>query len=161
MAEAVNTQKPRVGVATIVINAGHNVLLGRSTKEQTKGQWIIPGGKIEPFETIQEASSREILEETGIEVSGQQMLFISERVDRPTDDHRIVIYVDGQATGGLLRAEFGENDELSEARWVDPRDLGFYQNEMSPMTVEAFTKYSMVLRARAAHQMQQMAAQRG
>jgi len=150
---------PRVGVATIVINAGHNVLLGRSTKEQTKGQWIIPGGKIEPFETIQEASTREILEETGIEVGNQEMLFISERVEQLADDHRIVIYVEGQAKDGTLRSVFTEDDELSEVRWVDPRDLGFYQNEMSPMTVDAFFKYSLVLRARAAHQIQQMAQQ--
>src|SRR5208337_1442784 len=149
---------PRVGVATIVINVGHNVLLGRSTKEQTKGQWIIPGGKIEPFETIQEASTREILEETGIQVGNQEMLFVSERVN-PPDEHRLVIYVSGQATGGVLRSAFTEEDELSEVRWVDPRDLGFYQHEMSDMTIDAFMKYSMVLRAKAAHQVQQMAQQ--
>ncbi len=153
-------QKPRVGVATIVMNVGRNVLLGRSTKEHTKDQWIIPGGKIEPFETIQEASTREIREETGIEVGGQQMLFVSEHVDRPTNDHRIVIYVEGQAVGGVLRSSFTKEDELSEVRWVDPRDLGFYQNEMSKMTVEAFMKYSYVLRAKAAHQVQQMATER-
>lgn len=150
---------PRVGVATIVINVGHNVLLGKSTKEQTKGQWIIPGGKIEPFETIQEASTREIKEETGIEVGNQEMLFLSEKVN-PPDEHRLVIYVQGQATGGVLRSTFTEEDELSEVRWVDPRDLGFYQHEMSDMTIEAFMKYSMVLKAKAVHQMQQMAQQK-
>lgn len=148
---------PRVGVATIVVNVGHNVLLGRSTKEQTKGQWIIPG-KIEPFETIQETSTREILEETGIQVASQEMLFLSERVDRTTGDHRIVIYVTGQAVGGVLRSTFTEEDELSEVRWVDPRDLGLYQHEMSEMTIDAFMKYSYVLRAKAAHAMQQIAS---
>jgi len=160
MAEETQELKPRVGVATIVMNVGRNVLLGRSTKEQTKGQWIIPGGKIEPFETIQEASTRETFEETGIEVGNQEMLFISERIDRETNDHRLVIYVEGQARGGVLRSTFTEEDELSEVRWVDPRDLGFYQNEMSPMTVEAFLKYSYVLQAKAAHRVQQMAASR-
>src|SRR5208337_1684307 len=140
---------PRVGVATIVVNVGHNVLLGRSTKEQTKGQWIIPGGKIEPFETIQETSTREILEETGIQVANQEMLFISERVDRVNLDHRIVIYVTGQAVGGVLRSTFTEEDELSEVRWVDPRDLGLYQHEMSEMTIEAFFKFSQILKAKA------------
>lgn len=153
-------QKPRVGVATIVMNVGRNVLLGRSNKSQTKGQWVIPGGGIQPFETIQETSAREILEETGIEVGNQEMLFVSERVN-PPDEHRIVIYVEGQAKGGLLRSTFTEDDELSEVRWVDPRDLGFYQNEMSPMTVEAFMKYSYVLQAKAAHRVQQMAQAKG
>jgi hypothetical protein len=67
--------------------------------------------------------------------------------------------VSGQATGGVLRSTFTEEDELSEVRWVDPRDLGFYQHEMSEMTVDAFFKYSMILRAKAAHQVQQMAQQ--
>lgn len=138
-----------MSVATIVVNAGHNVLLGRSTKEQTKGQWIIPGGDVKYLETIQETSTREILEETGIQVASQEMLFISERVDRPTDDHRIVIYVTGQAVGGVLRSTFTEEDELSEVRWVDPRDLGLYQHEMSEMTVDAFFKYSQILKAKA------------
>jgi len=148
---------PRVGIATIVTNVGHNILLGRSTKEQTKGQWIIPGGKIEPFETMLEASTRETREETGIEVGNQEMLFVSERVRKDQNEHRIVIYVSGQTVGGVLRSSFTEKDELSEVRWVDPRDLGFYQNEMSEMTIEAFMKYSYVLRAKAAFQVQQMA----
>lgn len=148
---------PHVGVATIVMNVGNNVLLGRSNKSATKGQWIIPGGGIEPFETIQETSAREILEETGIAVANQEMLFLSERVRKDENDHRIVIYVSGQATGGALRTNFTEEDELNEVRWVDSRDLGLYQHEMSEMTVEAFMKFSYVLRAKAAHAVQQMA----
>ena len=150
-------QKPRVGVATIVMNVGNNVLLGRSNKPATKGQWIIPGGGIKPFETIQETSTREIREETGIEVANQEMLFLSERVRKDENDHRLVIYVSGQAVGGVLRSIFTPDDELSEVRWVDPRDLGLYQHEMSEMTVDAFMKFSYVLRAKAAHAVQQMA----
>ncbi len=159
MAEELNTPKPRVGVATIVMNVGRNVLLGRSNREPTKGMWIIPGGGIQPFETIQETSTREIFEETGVQVGNQEMLFISEIVN-PPNEHRIVIYVEGQAQGGVLRSTFTEEDELSEVRWVDPRDLGFYQDEMSKPTVEAFMKYSMVLQAKAAHRVQQIAQQR-
>lgn len=143
--------KPRLGVATIVMN-GHNVLLGRSNKEHTKGQWVIPGGKIEPFETIKETSTRELFEEAGITVGNQEMLFISERVRKDQNDHRYVIYVIGQYLSGDLKA----GGDLDEVRWVDPRELGFYQNEMSEMTVEAFMKFSMVLRSKAGQHISQM-----
>ena len=145
--------KPRLGVATIVMK-GKNVLLGRSNKEHTKGQWVIPGGKIEPFETIKETSTREIFEEAGITVGNQEMLFISERVRKDQNDHRYVIYVIGQYLSGDLTA----GGDLDEVRWVDPRELGFYQNEMSEMTVEAFMKFSMILRAKAGQHIPQMDA---
>ena len=143
--------KPRLGVATIVMK-GHNVLLGRSNKEHTKGQWVIPGGKIEPFETIKETSTREIFEEAGITVGNQEMLFISERIRKDQNDHSYVIYVIGQYLSGDLKA----GGDLDEVRWVDPRELGFYQNEMSEMTVEAFMKFSMVLRSKAGQHISQM-----
>ena len=136
--------KPRVGVATIV-HKGPNILLGKSKKKGTEGQWVIPGGGIREYETIQEASTREIAEETGVVCGNQEMLFLSERVNKAEKEHRIVIYVVGQWLSGEIKA----GDDLSEVRWVDPRDLGLYQHQMGEMTIDAFMKYSMVLKAKA------------
>src|SRR4051812_43060202 len=46
---------PRVGSAVIVID-GESVLLGVRNKEPHRGKWVLPGGKIRPFESIDDAA---------------------------------------------------------------------------------------------------------
>ena len=133
---------PRIGVATFVLR-GADVLLGRSKKEPIVGKWVIPGGRVKPFERLQETAVREFLEETGITITAKNVLFVSENV-QPPNDHRIVIYVDGQYVSG----EPTPGDDLSEVRWVDVRQLGELQSDMTDMTLDALYKFSLVLRAR-------------
>ena len=63
-----NPQRPIVGVG-VVVWRGDRVLLVRRGKEPNKGQWSIPGGAQRLGETVFEAAAREVLEETGLEVS--------------------------------------------------------------------------------------------
>src|SRR5208283_5086255 len=87
---------PHVGAATFVVK-GTEILLIRSKK--LNGQIVIPGGGIRPFETVNNAARREVLEETGIACLVQDILFVSELV-KPGEDHRIVIYMLGQYIDG-------------------------------------------------------------
>ncbi len=50
----------------IVCFRGTEVLLIQRGKEPRKGQWSIPGGRIEPGESEVRAAHRELMEETGI-----------------------------------------------------------------------------------------------
>jgi ADP-ribose pyrophosphatase YjhB (NUDIX family) len=129
-----------VGAATFVVK-GTEILLGRSKK--LNNQIVIPGGGIKPFEPVNEAARREILEETGIVCLVADILFVSELVD-PPNDHRIVIYMLGQYVDG----EPVGADDLSEAFWCDTRKLADFQNEMTDLTLDAIVKFSLALRAR-------------
>ena len=64
-------KKVRKAVRTILINQ-NNVLAIRYKKEKNLDYYDIPGGKIEEGETSNEASIREVKEETGIKVVSQQ-----------------------------------------------------------------------------------------
>ncbi len=134
---------PRVGIAAIVTR-GTEILLGRSKKEPIVGKWIIPGGGVRPFESLPDTVVRELKEETGLTIKPGAVLFVSEVLNPPTE-HRIVIYVDAECAGGELRA----GDDLSEVRWVDARNLGDLQNDMSELTIDALHKFSLILKARA------------
>ena len=133
-------QYPHVGAATFVVK-GTEILLIRSKK--LNGQIVIPGGGIRPFETVNNAARREVLEETGIACLVQDILFVSELV-KPGEDHRIVIYMLGQYIDGEPVA----GDDASEAFWCDTRELAKYQDDMTDMTVDAIYKFSIAIRSR-------------
>lgn len=42
------------------------VLLIRRDKEPFKGNWALPGGRLEPDETLEQCAARELMEETGL-----------------------------------------------------------------------------------------------
>ena len=58
------TGRPQVAVGAVAIRAGA-VLLVQRGQEPHRGRWSIPGGRVEPGETLHEAVVRELREETG------------------------------------------------------------------------------------------------
>jgi 8-oxo-dGTP diphosphatase len=64
-----NKRWPRVGVGVMIVRGG-KVLIGQRKGSHGAGQHALPGGKLEWKETWEECARREILEETGIELTG-------------------------------------------------------------------------------------------
>lgn len=56
---------PRAAASTAVFR-GRDVLLVQRGKGALQGYWSLPGGHVEPGETVREAAAREVLEETGV-----------------------------------------------------------------------------------------------
>lgn len=85
--QATTGTKVRAGVGVVIRDTCNRVLL---EKRSDCGLWGLPGGRIEPGETILETVHREILEETGltIEVIGLFGVY-SDPAER-----RIVVYPD-------------------------------------------------------------------
>jgi 8-oxo-dGTP diphosphatase len=111
-----NRRIPCVG-AVIKDEAGRMLLVLRG-HGPGKGLWSIPGGRVEPGETDEEAVIREVREETGLEVMCGQLLG---SVDRPAPAEAIIEIRDFIAVviGGELLAA----DDAADARWVSPADV--------------------------------------
>ncbi len=60
-------ENPLPAATALVLNSQNELLLGIRAIEPAKGAWCLPGGFIEMGETMQEASIRELKEETGLE----------------------------------------------------------------------------------------------
>ncbi len=72
--------------ATIFDAAGEKMLL---TRREDNGQWCVPGGYMEPGESVTEACVREVLEETGLHVKVKRLIGVY------TTPHRLLTYPDG------------------------------------------------------------------
>jgi ADP-ribose pyrophosphatase YjhB (NUDIX family) len=94
------------------------LLLIRRGHEPGAGLWSLPGGRIEPGETDQQAVAREMLEETGLRVECRHLLGTAEL---PGLDGAVIDVSDYLAvvTGGELAAA----DDAAAARWVTAAEM--------------------------------------
>ena len=61
-------KSPILAVGAVIFR-GDDVLLIKRGKAPHKGQWSIPGGKVERGESLATALAREVLEETGVTIN--------------------------------------------------------------------------------------------
>ncbi|MBL7206196.1 MAG: NUDIX domain-containing protein [Candidatus Aenigmarchaeota archaeon] len=101
---------PRVGSAVLVEKDG-KFLLGERNKKNAKGFWVIPGGKVEWGETIEQAAIREIKEETGLDIEIIKKIGSKEIINTPADYHRVVFFHLARPKNSDLKY----NDDLSDA----------------------------------------------
>lgn len=66
---------PSAAVACIIKDKADNFLLVRRAKDPAKGTLDLPGGFTDMFETAEESASREVKEETGLDVLSLRYLF--------------------------------------------------------------------------------------
>jgi ADP-ribose pyrophosphatase YjhB (NUDIX family) len=114
----------RPGVSAIIFDAAAAILLQR---RDDNGLWGLPGGGVEPGESVREAIIREVREETGLEVEPLRLI----GVYSAPEHHQVVSYPDGNVvhyvsaffectvTGGTLAC----GPESLDLRWFDPEAL--------------------------------------
>jgi acetyl-CoA carboxylase carboxyl transferase subunit beta len=109
--------------ASAVIVADGAILLVQRGHEPQLGRWSVPGGKLEPGETLAETAAREAYEETGLEVRiGAELWSLT----IPAGDVSFEVHdFAATVTGGTLRA----GDDAADARWVP-----FAELDLLPLT---------------------------
>jgi len=60
--------RPGVGVL-VILKCNNSILLGKRKGSHGDGEWSFPGGHLEFGETIEDCGKRELIEETGIDLS--------------------------------------------------------------------------------------------
>lgn len=76
----VNIQKKIERVRAIIINSNKILLINRIKNDDS--YWVIPGGRVEPDESHEQAIKRECIEELGIETQIKK-LFLRRISDKP------------------------------------------------------------------------------
>jgi 8-oxo-dGTP pyrophosphatase MutT (NUDIX family) len=114
--------KLRLGCSAVIFNENRQKIL--LTRRSDNGQWCLPGGAMEPGESVAEACEREVWEETGLRVRAVRLSGVY------SDPHRVVVYPDEhkvhivalnfevEITGG----ELGLSNETSEFGYFSPQE---------------------------------------
>lgn len=111
-------QVPCVG-AVVMDEAGRIVVVRRG-HAPSAGRWSLPGGRVEPGETLVEAVRREVLEETGLEVDVHRLIG---RVDIPHGDVSYDVSDFVATVRGTPPPPLVSGDDAVDARWVTHAEL--------------------------------------
>ena len=120
----------RPGVSAI-LRTPDGVLLQRRSDN---GLWGLPGGSVEPGESVTEAVIREVREETGLEVVPTRLVgvysapAIGQVVTYP--DGNVIHYVSSSFECRIVGGALACGEESLDLRWFDPRRL---PAELMPM----------------------------
>ncbi|GAA4665641.1 NUDIX hydrolase [Amycolatopsis dongchuanensis] len=101
-------------VGGILHDPDGRLLVIRRGHEPGRGLWSLPGGRVEPGESDEQAVVREMREETGLEVRPGALVGMVVRGRYEIYDYAC------EVTGGTLRP----GDDADEARWVDAAAFG-------------------------------------
>lgn len=96
---------------------GDRVLLVQRGRPPGEGLWSVPGGKLEPGETLAQAVAREVREETGLLVEVGALACVVERLGEGY--HFVILDYVARVVGGVLAAA----DDAAAARFVAPEEL--------------------------------------
>lgn len=119
-------------VGVVIMDAGRILLVQRGHAPQA-GRWTIPGGRVEPGESLPQAAAREALEETGLVVEIGAQVYRLTIADGDTElDIR-----DFEAT--IIGGELAAGDDAADIAWVDLDRLDEY--DVTPQLLVFLDEY--------------------
>jgi len=116
---------PQLAVGAVVRHNDAVLLIQRATPPNA-GQWAIPGGKVHPGETLQQAAEREIREETGIIIRAGEPLFCFDVIEHDEQGKLRFHYVIVDLAADYIQGEPVAADDAQAAAWIRYEELGQY-----------------------------------
>jgi 8-oxo-dGTP diphosphatase len=110
----------RVTAIVACTDAQGRVLLVRQIGGPYAGAWLLPGGGVDPGESLEQGLRREMREETGCELADVRQVATYE-VDERTQDFKALVHLFTAHQIGEPTAEHG-----SAVKWASPTEAGFH-----------------------------------
>ncbi len=108
--------KPGVGVGVFIVRDG-KFLVGQRKGSHGAGTWSVPGGWLEYRESFEDASAREVMEETGVKVKNIRFAGLTNNIFKDEEIHSLTVWTMGDWESG--EATILEPDKFIDQKWVD------------------------------------------
>jgi nucleoside triphosphatase len=136
----------RLVAAALVRNREGDYLLCKmpETRGVFPGQWGLPGGGVEPGETLEDSLRREVREEVGLELTEVRPLFFKERRKEKlmgNGDRRLLHMIFLLYECRAASSDFRLNEEFEEAAWVAAERLG--DRDLNHETRDTFARLGL------------------
>jgi ADP-ribose pyrophosphatase YjhB (NUDIX family) len=120
--ERIYPQRPYLAVSAAIIRDG-KVLVVRRARNPALGIYTLPGGGVETGETLMQAVTREVREETSMDIepvalAGHREAIVRDAQGRVERHFVILCFAARWLSGGPVL-----NEELDDARWLAPAAL--------------------------------------
>ena len=115
-------QRPYLAVSAAIIRDG-KVLVVRRARQPALGIFTLPGGGVETGETLMQAVTREVREETSMDIEPVALAGHREAIVRDAQGRVERHFVILCFAARWLSGEPVLNEELDDARWLDPAAL--------------------------------------
>jgi ADP-ribose pyrophosphatase YjhB (NUDIX family) len=115
-------QRPYLAVSAAIIRDG-KVLVVRRARQPALGIFTLPGGGVETGETLMQAVTREVREETSMDIEPVALAGHREAIVRDAQGRVERHFVILCFAARWLSGEPALNEELDDARWLAPAAL--------------------------------------
>ena len=121
---ALDQAQTKLGVCAVIFDEAGRVLLERRSD---CGWWCLPGGRLDPGETLAQGTVREAREETGIDIEITGFLGVfsdpKRRTVRYPDNGDLCHLVDAVSAARPVGGELAASSESLDVAWFAPGDL--------------------------------------
>lgn len=118
--DKMNQRKPKLVVGILVRNK-NRFLLSKEKLEGGREYWIVPGGKVEFGETIEDAAKREILEETGVKTKDLEFLVYKEAIFPEYNYHTVIFFFETKTNSLDLKSDI--EGKVIESKWFTKKEI--------------------------------------
>jgi ADP-ribose pyrophosphatase YjhB (NUDIX family) len=115
--------RPYLAVSAAIFRDSR-VLIVRRGRAPARGLYTLPGGGVELGETLEQAVVREVREETGLAVTPLALVGFREAIGRDAAGRIERHFVILPFAARWIAGEIALNEELAEAQWRTPDELG-------------------------------------
>lgn len=127
----------RIGLGILVFK-DKKVLLGKRLGPVGAGEWSLPGGKLEPFESLVDCAIRETKEETNLRIKNLKLTSVLDKVPDNAQTHWITIVFSSDYESGELMVT--EPDKFESWAWFSLNNL---PQPMFAMSNQAINLYQI------------------
>ena len=108
----------RTVVAQVLVRKNNMILMVQENKNDIKGKWNMPAGKLEDGETIIETAIRETKEETNIDVKIKGLLAVQQNIS--SYGQLIILYLENIS---LYISSSYDKKEISDVRYMSVDEI--------------------------------------